>query len=103
MGKMIKRSYPLVSVLLGAYYAFKCRKDLYPLTFEYLNSVNESVNDFQKCRVRNVLVTKFKNQEVTVSKIAEVDGVRQFIREGIGDIGECVKEMVQIHNGKNFE
>ncbi|KRG13995.1 Tn7-like transposition protein D [Virgibacillus soli] len=100
--KLMRMSYASVSTLISSYARFYYRKELYPMTVNFLNSINESVDDFQKRRVRNVLHTTFRNKEVTISKVAEAASVRQSIREGNVGIGDYVEKLVKIHNEKTL-
>lgn len=58
----------------------------------------ESVDDFRKRRVRNVLATTFQNLEASFSQVAEAAGVRTCIRNGKREISEYIEILLKQHD-----
>ncbi|WP_436866439.1 hypothetical protein [Bacillus fungorum] len=99
-GKLIRKTYAAVTKILGVYQ--KCQKKKnHSLLQSYIVTVEESLQDFQKRRVRYLLNTKFKDKVVTLSKIKEAASIKVAVREGEGDIKEYVEKLIKAHNKTN--
>ncbi|HEI9576051.1 TPA: TniQ family protein [Bacillus cereus] len=99
-GKLIRKTYAAVTKILGVYQ--KCQKKKnHSLLQSYIVTVEESLQDFQKRRVRYLLNTKFKDKVVTLSKIKEAASIKVAVREGEGDIKEYVEKLIKAHNQTN--
>lgn len=100
--KLVRKSIPRIAHLIGLGKSLSRKRDQLQLTFNYLDSAHETVKDFQKRRVRNLLEIKFKDEIVSVNKVAEAVGVRKKIREGSGDeIKEYIEYLVEKHNNNH--
>lgn len=95
--KLVRKSRHQILLLMG-YSATYNRTDLLPITFNYMQSIEESVLDFRKRKVRNVLATTFQNEEASFSQVAESAGVRACIRKGEKEISEYIKYLLKQHN-----
>ncbi|MES5866735.1 hypothetical protein [Bacillus cereus group sp. RP32] len=67
-------------------------KKNHPLLKEYIATIEESLQDFQKRRVRYVLEHKFKDVVVSLSELKDAASVKVAVRKGEGDIKRLVKE-----------
>lgn len=69
-----------------------------PLLKDYIATIEESLQDFQKRRVRYVLEHKFKDVVVSLSELKGAASVKVAVRKGEGDIKEYIKRLVKEHN-----
>lgn len=97
-GKLVRKSTARIADLIGLRKPLNPRRENMPLTFTYLDSAYESVEEFQKRKVRYFLETKFKNEKVSINKIAEATGIRKNLRKGVGDLKEYTETLVENHN-----
>ncbi|MFF2884700.1 TnsD family Tn7-like transposition protein [Bacillus toyonensis] len=72
-GKLIRKTYAAVSTILASYNKLAIKQN-YPLLVGYISALEESVQDFQKRRVRHQLDTRFKGKVVTLSEMIESAG-----------------------------
>lgn len=102
-GKLVRKSERILRRLSGLNQFYQNNNKLLPLTIEYIKSIEESVLDFQKRRVRHALEDKFKNEEVKVYKLAEAANLRSIIRNNEGnclEIREYIENLVLLHNNR---
>ncbi|MCU4770905.1 TnsD family Tn7-like transposition protein [Bacillus toyonensis] len=100
-GKLIRKTYAAVSTILASYNKLAVKQN-YPLLVGYISTLEESVQDFQKRRVRHQLDTRFKGKVVTLSEMIDSAGVKVAIKNGVGHIKEYVEKLVRDHNNENF-
>ncbi|MGM2687044.1 hypothetical protein [Bacillus cereus group sp. BceL004] len=65
---------------------------------DYIATIEESLQDFQKRRVRYVLEHKFKDVVVSLSELKDAASVKVAVRKGEGDIKEYIIRLVKEHN-----
>ncbi|MCU5299136.1 MULTISPECIES: TnsD family Tn7-like transposition protein [Bacillus] len=96
-GKLIRKTYPSVTKILGIHK--RCLiKERYPVLKEYITTIEESLQDFQKRRIRYVLDTKFKGKVVSVSTLITATSIKKYVRNEEGDIKEYLYKMMESHN-----
>lgn len=96
--KLMRKSKHRIQILLGLGGDVKNTRKRYPLTANYIDSIDESPEEFRRRKVRNVLEVKFKNEEVSFNKVAEAARLRKFIRNGGEEIKLYIEKMVKEHN-----
>ncbi|AXQ50878.1 TnsD family Tn7-like transposition protein [Lysinibacillus fusiformis] len=96
--KLIRKSKYKIRILLGLGGDTKITRKRYPLTSNYIDSIEESPDEFKKRKVRNLLEGKFKNEIVSLNKVAEAACVRKYIRDGGEEIKLYIEKMVKEHN-----
>ncbi|MGG0201574.1 TnsD family Tn7-like transposition protein [Bacillus anthracis] len=96
-GKLIRKTYSAVTKILGEYKRCSKRKN-HPLLKDYIATIEESLQDFQKRRVRYVLEHKFKDVVVSLSELKDAASVKVAVRKGEGDIKEYIIRLVKEHN-----
>jgi len=70
----------------------------YPLTADYIEKHQESIRDFQKRRIINILENRFKNERVTVAQVAITANVAEIVRGGENEFSEFIIIEVEQHN-----
>lgn len=96
--KLMRKSKYRIQILLGIGRDTKSTRKRYPITTNYIDSIEESDEEFRRRKVRHLLEVKFKSEEVTLNKVAEAASLRRFIREGGEEIKLYIEKMVKVHN-----
>lgn len=98
-GKLIRKTYASVTKILGIHK--RCLiKERHPVLKEYITTIEESLQDFQKRRIRYVLDTKFKGKAVSVSTLITATSISKYVRNEEGDIKGYLYKMMEAHNQK---
>ncbi|MFT9820807.1 TnsD family Tn7-like transposition protein [Lysinibacillus sp. NPDC056185] len=66
----------------------------YPLTADYIETNQESISEFQKRRVNNILEVKYKYKRVTVAQVAAAAHIQKQEKE----VSEFIGYIVEQHN-----
>ncbi|MFC9540287.1 TnsD family Tn7-like transposition protein [Lysinibacillus sp. NPDC056959] len=96
--KLVRKSKSRIQNLLGLGSDYQYTRKRYPLTADYIDLIEESKEEFRKRKVRSVMEEKFKNEEVSFSKVAEAAHLRTFIRKGGEEIKLYIEQLINEHN-----
>ncbi|MDA1818263.1 TnsD family Tn7-like transposition protein [Bacillus cereus] len=97
-GNLMRKSYYGITEMVTSIDRDKFQKN-YPLTMEYVLTVIETVQEFQKRRVRHLLNTTFLDTRVTFSQLKDISGIKKFTKVN-PELESYVKKMVEKHNRK---
>ncbi|MFC5627369.1 TnsD family Tn7-like transposition protein [Aliibacillus thermotolerans] len=95
LGKLMRKSYWSFCEIIGSTHRLLRKKDYYPMTVDFIKSVEESVVEFQKRKAKHVLVTHFKDSYVTKYQLTEKAGIRKTIKP---ETEIFVEELIKKHN-----
>ncbi|WP_250670063.1 hypothetical protein [Bacillus paranthracis] len=73
-------------------------KEKYPLTEKYISEIVETIEDFQKRRIRHILQTSFQNQKVTSAKMRKLASIHKKGKANFLEVNEYLEEVVKAHN-----
>jgi len=97
--KLLRKSKYRLQKLLAIDENYQNVRKRYPLTADYIDSIEESTEEFRKRKVRSVMEVKFKNEEVSFNKVAEAAGLRGYLRgNGQEEIKQYIHKLVMDHN-----
>jgi hypothetical protein len=96
IGKPIRVSFNAIVTLLGKKQLFY-ESEKYPLTSSFINSIQESVQDFQIRKIEVALNTHFKDKLTSKNQLLEISGIRRSIKP---EIVTYVDEIIDKHNCK---
>ncbi|MBH9968629.1 TnsD family Tn7-like transposition protein [[Bacillus] enclensis] len=94
VGRQVRKSYSAIAELMGKP-ALGSVKEKFPLTNNYVRSIQESVEEFQKRKVDQVLLTQVANENITKNQLLELAGIRKTIKS---NVDTYVDEVVEQHN-----
>jgi len=101
--KLLRKSKYRIQELLGFGENYQQVRKRYPLTADYIDSIEESKEEFRKRKVRDILEVKFKNEEVSFNKVAEAANLGPLIRNGgQEEIKQYIHKLVIEHNAINI-
>lgn len=96
-GKLIRKSLGKLDKILAPMNKIQ-NKEKYPLTEKYISEIVETIEDFQKRRIRHILQTSFQNQKVTSAKMRKLASIHKKGKANFLEVNEYLEEVVKAHN-----
>jgi hypothetical protein len=95
IGQIRRKSFSAICDLLGR---STIEKEKFPTTYNYVKSIQESREEFQKRKIILGLETYFKDKNMTKYQLLERTGLRKIIKPSVIPF---VDEMLEKHNNSN--
>lgn len=94
-GKLIRKTNQVFYIRIGLNLRINANNEKYPLTYEYVNSILESINDFHKRKLNHTLNEYFTGIYVAKYSLTEKAGVRKTMSS---EIEMYLEKLIQNHN-----